>query len=113
MEFSKELLEKAKETNTAEELLALAKANGIELTDAQASALFAKLHQSVELTDEALSGVSGGNDETGDGADELGDVDGGKCAGLEYAKCPACGSQNFVQKGYVIKCGDCGKTLIA
>ncbi|MGN1136926.1 MAG: hypothetical protein ACI4SF_11975 [Oscillospiraceae bacterium] len=57
--MKKELLEKAKQAKTAEELLALAKAENIELTEEAAKA-FAKLNKNGELSDEELDNVSGG-----------------------------------------------------
>ena len=58
MELKNELIEKVKDVKSAEELLALAKANGIELTGEEAEKLFNSLGS--ELSDEALDGVSGG-----------------------------------------------------
>ena len=55
-----ELILKAKEAKTAEELLVLAKENGVELTEEGANAYFEQLHQSGELSDEELGNVSGG-----------------------------------------------------
>ena len=61
MELNKELLAKAKEAKTPEELLALAKENGIEMTAEEAQKIFAQLHsQSGELADDELDNVSGG-----------------------------------------------------
>ena len=61
MEMNKELLAKAKETKTPEELLALAKENGAELTEESAKAYFDRLHpQTSELSDSELDNVSGG-----------------------------------------------------
>ena len=61
MELNKELLAKAKEAKTPEELIALAKENGIEMTAEEAQKIFAQLHsQSGELADEELDNVSGG-----------------------------------------------------
>ena len=59
MELKNELIEKVKDVKSAEELLALAKANGIELTGEEAEKLFNSLGN--ELSDEALDGVSGGS----------------------------------------------------
>ncbi len=53
-----ELLEKAKQAKSAEELIALAKENGVEIPEDKAKALFEKL--SSALSDEELDGVSGG-----------------------------------------------------
>ena len=53
MEMNKELLAKAKEMKTPEELMALAKENGIELTEESAAAYFDRLHpQTGELRSE-------------------------------------------------------------
>ena len=60
MNVSKELLEKAKTAKTAEELLAMAKAENIELTVEQAAKAFAELNKTGELSDEELDNVAGG-----------------------------------------------------
>ena len=63
MKFSKELIEKAKTAKSAEELLAMAKAENIEMTAEEAAKYFAELHKTGELSDEELDNVSGGCDE--------------------------------------------------
>ena len=61
MEINKELLAKAKEMKTPEELMALAKENGVELTEESAAAYFDRLHpQTGELSDDELDNVAGG-----------------------------------------------------
>ena len=60
MNISKELLEKAKAAKSAEELLAMAKAENIELTEEQAAQAFAKMNKNGELSDEELDNVAGG-----------------------------------------------------
>ena len=60
MNFTNEQLTKAKAAKSAEELLALAKENGIEMTEEEAKKYFAELHKEGELADEELSNVSGG-----------------------------------------------------
>ena len=60
MNISKELVEKAKTAKTAEELLAMAKAEHIELTEEQAAKAFDGLNKNGELSDEELDNVSGG-----------------------------------------------------
>jgi len=55
-----EMILKAKEAKTVEELLALAKENGIEITEESAKAYFDHRNQSCELADEELTDVSGG-----------------------------------------------------
>lgn len=68
MEMNKELIAKAKAAKTAEELLAIAKENGEEMTEESAKAYFEMLHpQSGELSDEELDNVAGGGCHKGDG----------------------------------------------
>lgn len=56
----KELLLKAKQAKSAEELLTLAQENGIELTEESANTYFEQLHKIGELADEELDNVAGG-----------------------------------------------------
>ena len=59
--FTPELIEKAKSAKTPEELMALAKENGMELTEESAKAYFEQLNPKTgELADEELDNVSGG-----------------------------------------------------
>ena len=60
MNFSKELIEKAKTAKSAEELLAMAKAENVELTAEQAAKVFEELNKTGELSDEELDNVAGG-----------------------------------------------------
>lgn len=60
MNFTKELIEKAKTAKSAEDLLAMAKSENVELTAAQAEKAFADLHHTGALADEELDNVSGG-----------------------------------------------------
>ena len=58
-EITKEMLEKAQACKTAEELVALAKENGVELTAEEAAAYLAE-HEGGKLTGEELDAVAGG-----------------------------------------------------
>ena len=60
MNISKELLEKAKTAKSAEELLAMAKAENIALTEEEAAKAFEELNKNGELSDEELDNVTGG-----------------------------------------------------
>ena len=61
MEMNKELLAKAKEAKTPDELMSLAKENGIELTAESAASYFERLNSKTgELSDSELDNVSGG-----------------------------------------------------
>ena len=81
MKFSKELIEKAKTAKTAEELLAMAKAENIELSAEEAEKAFSELHKSGEISDEELDNVAGG------------------CEHTYHDACPACGNRSFSYYG--------------
>ena len=54
MKFTDEMLEKAKTAKSAEELLAMAKAEKVELTEEEAVKAFAELNKTGELSDECV-----------------------------------------------------------
>ena len=58
-ELTKEMIEKAMQCETADELIALANSEGIELTKEEAEAYLAEM-EDVELDSEALKQVAGG-----------------------------------------------------
>ena len=58
--LTKDMLEKAMKCQTADELIALAKTEGMEITKAEAEAYLDEL-QNVELDNAALDKVAGGN----------------------------------------------------
>ena len=61
MKMNNELIAKAKEAKTAEELMALAKESGEEITEERAKAYFDLLNPKTgELSDDELDNVSGG-----------------------------------------------------
>ena len=60
--ITKEILEKASHCKTADELIALAEAEGFEITKAEADAYLAELDD-VELDEEYLDKVAGGNND--------------------------------------------------
>ena len=60
MNFTPEQLTKAKAAKSAEELIALAKENGIEISEEAAAKYFAELNKEGELADEELDNVAGG-----------------------------------------------------
>jgi predicted ribosomally synthesized peptide with nif11-like leader len=56
-----EMIEKAKAAKSAEEILSLAKANGVEMTADEAATYFAQLNPKIgELSDDDLDNVAGG-----------------------------------------------------
>ena len=60
-ELTKEQIQKALACETAEELMALAKAEGMELTKEEAEAYMAEM-EDIELDEETLAKVAGGMD---------------------------------------------------
>ena len=65
-----ELIAKARATKSVEELLELAKANNIELTDEEAKTYFAQLNANGAVSDDELDIVSGGKEEDEKGCDD-------------------------------------------
>ena len=59
-ELTKEMIAKAMQCKTAEDLMALAKAEGAEITKAEAEAYLAELAD-IELDEKALKSVAGGS----------------------------------------------------
>ena len=98
--MNQELIIKAKAAKSVEELLELAKASNVELSEEQAKEYFAKLNPTKgELSD-----------------DELDDVSGGGCEESKTKYCPNCNSElrmisegtgNFSMKFYYL-CDSCG-----
>ncbi len=62
--MNEELIAKARSAKSAEDLLALAKENGMELDEDSARAYFEQLNKSGELSDDELDNVSGGGCQT-------------------------------------------------
>ena len=61
MKLTQEMMEKARAAKTAEELLEIAKANGVEMTEDEAKTYFAQLNpKSGELDEDLFVNVSGG-----------------------------------------------------
>lgn len=132
MELNNEMLEKAKTAKSAEELLELAKANGVNLTEEEAKTYFNQLNKSGELADDELDNVAGGagckptalsKRESGDDI-QVGDVFRlySRFSGT-YLYCSACGPDlggkfratgknvNFNQKDVIGVCLHCGKSI--
>ena len=88
-----EMIEKAKAAKSAEELLEIAKANGVEMTADEAAAYFAQLNpKSGELDDDDLDNVAGGACGVGDSSNRP------SVRVTSGATCPICGSNiGYVQ----------------
>ena len=103
------MIEKAKAAKNAEELLELAKANGMEITADEAKTYFAQLNpKSGELDDNDLDNVAGGASGCAY-KDEVGNMT--KVRVINGNKCPRCGSTNgmyiYTEIGPYITCTDC------
>ena len=61
MTFTPEQMNKAKSAKSAEELAAMAAAEGVPMTAEEAAKYFTELHRDGELTDEELTSVAGGS----------------------------------------------------
>lgn len=77
--MNSELIQKAKEAKSAEELMELAKENGREFTLEQAQEYYDRLHSDGELADDELDNVSGG----------------GECLYADPHSCPRCHSTTY------------------
>ena len=114
--FNAEMIEKAKAVKSAEELLELAKAKGVEMTADEAATYFAQLNpKSGELDDDELDAVAGGacadsndNDNPPVGVGDKLQITSGKT-------CSSCGSNigiaDRLRKGAYIKCSQCGDAI--
>jgi NADH pyrophosphatase NudC (nudix superfamily) len=99
-----EMIEKAKAAKSAEELLALAKENNVEMTADEAATYFAQLNpKSGELDDDDLDAVAGGAN--------------GGCNNSEDRQCPDCGAtlKSMVGTDDTMKfeCSTCNKEFVA
>ena len=106
--FNPEMIEKAKAAKTAEELLALAKENNVEMTADEAATYFAQLNpKSGEISDDDLDSVAGGACQ-GEGANR-------RKARLIEGACQKCGSIDVeIILAYDIvhvECSKCGHDI--
>ncbi len=92
----KELLKKAKETKTMDELKALLSENGLDMDEEKAKKFYERIHSGEELSDTELSSLTGG-------------------AGINLnignthtKRCPRCGAPMQVAKNGSGKCLSCG-----
>ena len=60
MSFTTEQIIRARQAKSAEELLTLAKENGVDLSAEQAKVYFTELHKEGDLSDDELNAVAGG-----------------------------------------------------
>ena len=111
--FNAEMIEKAKAAKSAEELLEIAKANGVEMTADEAAACFEQLNpKSGELDDDDLDAVAGGacGNDNNSNAVKLGDT-----VNITSGVSCVCGNKTgIVSKGkrsVYIECNQCSKKI--
>ena len=90
-----ELIAKAKATKSAQELLELAKANNVDLTETEAKTYWAQLSTNGTVSDEELDAVVGGGSCPNNGEEEENTLSGGDR--VKILRCTGCGSTT----GYV------------
>ena len=103
MNFTAEQMKKINEAKTEEELIALAKAEGIEMSEEEIKAKFAEMHKEGEIADDELNNVAGGC-----GEHEI--VTHTMC---ENARCSKYGSGSILQGDHreIIRCPECGREM--
>ena len=90
-----ELIAKAKATKSAQELLELAKANNVDLTETEAKTYWVQLSASGTVSDEELDAVVGGGSCPNNGEEEENTLSAGDR--VKIPRCTGCGSTT----GYV------------
>ena len=108
--LTSELIAKAKAAKSAEELLALAKENNVELTEEEAKTYFEQLNANGTVSDDELGAVAGGgflglSCPSEDEAQEK--VVNGR---TNARTCPHCRAIIYVKPG-PYSCPKCGKTI--
>ncbi len=101
--MDRNLILKAKQAKTPEELIALAKENGEEMTEESARAYFEQLHKTGEVAEDELGNVSGGSCYNSDGREIV--TVGHCCTGF---MCKKCGSSGILDTALYSVCRNCG-----
>ncbi len=107
--MTNELMQKAKACKSADELLALAKETGYEMSAEEAAAKYAELHDEGELSDDELDTAAGG----GCGKKDVYYPEAGDHVSVSSRdKCPKCGSKTAIfQSWQSLSIGTCRYTL--
>ena len=103
-----EIINKAKAAKSAEELLALAKANNVEIAEEEAKTYFAQLGANGIVSDEELDIVAGGLLGCPDDEGEDADAD-ANAKSTDSKVCPKCGATNTIPVSSMRRqCIECG-----
>ena len=105
-----ELIDKAKAAKSAEELLEIAKANGVELTAEEAKTYFEQLSANSAVSDDDLDAVAGGACGTDGEAEEETAEEERQALPTGKRICPAC---KTIVPMNIRKCPSCKKLLNA
>ena len=100
-----ELITKAKEAKSAEELLKLAKESNVDMTEDEAKTYFAQLNANGAVSDEELDLVAGGCGETYQDGDIVKFFDGTTCS-CGCSTCRICSAPNRPYGAY-LRCTNC------
>ena len=103
-----ELIAKAKTAKSAEELLALAKENNVELTEDEAKTYFEQLNANSTVSDDELDAVAGGGDCFGSDDEEE-----KKEMVVTSTKCPKCGADLPNRQVQHFKCPKCNTDIFS
>ena len=110
-----ELIAKAKAAKSAEELLDLAKANNVALTEEEAKSCFAQLNANGAVSDDELDIVAGGLGCPNDGEDSEEDSSATSPENGITGRCSQCGCTEIVFQMYlgskIYKCKKCNATV--
>ena len=105
-----ELIAKAKAAKSAEELLALANENNVELTEEEAKTYFEQLNANGTVSDDELDAVAGGGRCPGDDGDDADSTTSSDCSAIT-GRCFQCGGTEIVFQMYfgdkIYKCKKC------
>ena len=99
MNMNQELIAKVKKAASAEEILALAEENGVEMDENGAKELFERINATGELSDDELDSAAGGGCYT----EKPGDITSNCWNGKFVPRLPSLPSRRFVSA----KCLDC------
>ena len=100
-----EMIDKAKAAKSAEELLEIAKANGVELTAEEAKTYFEQLKANSAVSDDELDIVAGGSDGgCGNDEEEEEETEKQQPAHGERYQCPHCGAKYINRRAQCTKC---------
>ena len=103
--FTPELIAKAKEAKSAEELMEIAKAYGVELTAEEAKTYFEQLKANSAVSDDELDIVAGGSDGgCGNDEEEEEETEKQQPAHGERYQCPHCGAKYINRRAQCTKC---------